>query len=337
MTSEKMTGLRKVAIFLVAMGNDLAEVLKYFDEEQVEELFMEISKLGTITAEEKQQVINEFEKMIADEEHAPISGGVNYAKEILFKAFGQEKASSIIKNLTQLVHEMPFEFLRHSDPTRLYTFIANEHPQTQAVVMAHLTPEQAAEIIKRLPSKNKIDIIRRIAKMERTSPEIISELENSLLERFEGLSIKELVAPSGIQTLVNILKNSDKGTEKTILEELEKSNPELAQEIRKRMLVFEDIIMIDDRILQNVLRKIDMMDLAKALLTASEDVKEKIFRNVSKNYRKRLLEEMEYLGPVHRRKVEEAQERIVDYLRELQEEGALIVPQNTEDDVVVQA
>jgi flagellar motor switch protein FliG len=323
----RLTGIKKIAIMLIALGPEIsAKVLKNFREEDIERISSEIANITTVEPELKKKIFEEF--LVLHEAQTYIaSGGIKYAREILEKALGPQKASELIKRLTEASRIKPFNLLRKTDPKQLVNFINNEHPQTISLILSYLQPEQAAVVLSSLPEEMRTDITRRIATMERTSPEILKEVE-SVLE-------KKLSVAGGIDTLVDILNRVDRGTEKSILEELEREDQDLVEEIRKRMFVFEDIITLDDQSIRRVLREIDFKDLAYALKGSSSEVTDRILKNLSKRAGEMLAEDIEMLGPVRLREVEEAQQKIVQVIRRLDEAGEIIISRGGEDAIVV--
>ncbi len=332
---QKLSGREKAAILLVALGPELAaKIFKHLKEDEIEQLTLEIANLQKIPSEEQRRVIEEFHQMCLAQEYIA-QGGIDYAKEILEKALGSQKAMDIINRLTASLQVRPFDFIRKAEPSQLINFIQNEHPQTIALIMAFLRPEQASQLLSALPPEKQIDIAKRIATMDRTSPEIIQEVERVLEKQLASLVTQDYTAVGGIQTVVDILNTVDRGTEKNIIEALENQDPELAEEIKQRMFVFEDIVLLDNRSIQRVLREIDNKDLALALKGSSEEVKKIIFNNVSKRLREMIQEDMEYMGPVRLKDVEEAQQKIVNIIRKLEETGEIIISRGGGDEIVV--
>jgi len=263
-------------------------------------------------------------------------GGVEYAKEILEKALGNQKALEILNRLTSTLQVRPFDAIRKTDPSQLLNFLQGENSQTIALIMAYLRPEQAAIIVAALPPDRQADVARRMALMDRTSPEIIREVEKVLEQKLSSLMTEGFAAAGGVDTVVGVLNSVDRGTERSILETLEIEDPELVEEIRKRMLVFEDIVSLDDRSVQRVLRDIDLsQDLPLALKSASDEVKEKVFKNLSSRARENIQDDMAYLGPVRLSSVEEAQQKIVNTIRRLEEEGEIILARGGGDEIIV--
>ncbi|MFI5359750.1 MAG: flagellar motor switch protein FliG [Halanaerobiales bacterium] len=335
MDYNKLSGKQKAAILLVALGPDVsATVFKHLNDEEIEELTLEIANMRAVEKEVKDMVLEEFYELCQAHDYIN-QGGIEYAREVLEKAVGKERANSILERLTATLQVRPFDAIRRTDPAQLMNFIQGEHPQTIAMIMAYLQPEQAAKVLSYLSPDVQADVSNRIALMDRTSPDIVKEVETVLERKMSAIVSNEYAAAGGIQSIVNILNFADRGTEKNILDRLEERDPELAEEIRKRMFVFEDIILLSDRAVQVVLRQVDTHDIALALKTASEDVTEKIFRNMSKRAAQMLKEDMEYMGPVRLREVEDAQQRIVNVIRQLEDSGEIIIARGGEGEVIV--
>jgi flagellar motor switch protein FliG len=332
--AEEISGKEKAAILLVSLGKKAsAEIFKHLDEEEIEELTLEIANLDKIAADTKDQVLDEFHQMCVAYDYIS-HGGMEYAREVLQEALGDNKADSIINRLTASLQVRPFEELRKTDPGQILNFIQNEHPQTIALILAYLDPEQSASILSSLPDEKQTKVAKRIALMERTSPEVIKEVERVLERKLSSLMTNEYSQAGGIDSIVDILNLSDRGAEKQILDELSSDDPDLAEEIRQKMFVFEDITLLTDRDIQAVLRRIDSDDLALALKGASDEVAEQIYDNQSARAAEMLKENIEYLGPVRISDVEEAQQKIVNEIRRLEEEGEIVVDHGGGDEII---
>ncbi len=330
-----LSGKQKAAILLISLGPDVAsQVFKHLKEDEIEKLTLEIANQRKVTQESKDKVLVEFHQMALAKEYIS-SGGIDYAREIIEKALGQEKAMMIINRLTSSLQIRPFDFARKTDPAQLLNFIQNEHPQTIALIMAYLQPEQAGTILSALPPDRQVDVAKRIALMDRTSPDVIKDVERILERKLSSLVTQDFTAAGGVDSIVEVLNRVDRTTERTIIENLEIQNPELAEEIKKRMFVFEDIVLLDDRSLQLVLREIDSKDLALALKASSSEVAEKVYKNMSKRAAEMLREEIQYMGPVRIRDVEEAQQKVVNVIRRLEESGEIIVSRGKGDEIIV--
>jgi len=333
--SDKLTGRQKAAILLIGLGPERsAQVMKNLSDEEIEQLTLEIANFRKISKEQREKVFDEFYQLYMASEYIA-KGGIDYAKEVLEKALGNQKAINIINKLTSSLQVRPFDFVRKADPTQLLSYIQGEHPQTIALIMAYLDPEQAAVLISSLPPELQSEVAKRIAIMDRTSPEIIKEIEGVLEKKFSNLVTQDYSSAGGVTSVVQILSKVDRTTEKTILETLEVQDPELAEEIKKLMFIFEDIIHLDDRAVQQVLREVDQKDLALALKGSSEEVKNKIKKNMSKRAAELIEEEIEFMGPVRLRDVEDAQQRIVAVIRRFEDAGEIIISRGGGDEIIV--
>ena len=332
---KELSGRQKAAIFLVTIGSEISsEIFKHLREDEIEALTFEIARLETIEAEDKDRVLIEFKELMMAQDFIT-SGGIDYARELLEKSLGSQKAIDIINRLTSSLQIRPFDFIRRTDPTHLLNFIQQEHPQTIALILAYLEPEKASIILSSLPHETQSDVARRIATMDRTSPETLREVERVLEKKLSTLSSEDYTSAGGVESIVEILNRVDRSTEKTIIESLEEEDPELAEEIKKRMFVFEDIVLLDDRAIQKVLREVDQQELGKALKAVDNEVQDKIFKNMSKRAATTLKEDMEFMGPIRLKDVEEAQQRIVSVIRKLEEQGDIVVARSGEDEMVV--
>ncbi|NLK44179.1 MAG: flagellar motor switch protein FliG [Tissierellia bacterium] len=334
MQRRQFTGKEKVAILLIALGpQKSAEIFKHLNEDEIEELTLQIANMRMVSPEEKKMVIEEFYQLCLAQEYIS-EGGINYAKEVLERALGSDKAMDIISKLTSSLHVRPFEFIRKADPNQLLNYIQNEHPQTIALILSYLSPSQAAQILSSLPIEKQSDVTRRIAIMDRTSPDVIREIEAILESKFSNILTQDYTSTGGIQAVVDILNSVDRGTEKHIMEELDAKDAELSEEIRRRMFVFEDIIILDNRSIQRIIREIDNSQWAIALKGASEEVKEVVFSNMSKRLAEMIKEDIEFMGPVRIRDIEDAQQNIVNVIRKLEEDGEIITPRGGDEIIV---
>ena len=332
---EKLTGLQKSAILLIALGPERsATIFKHLKEEEIEELTLEIANTRSITPQIKDDVIDEFYQVCLAQQYIA-EGGINYAKELLEKALGPEKALDVIGKLTASLQVKPFEFIRKTEPSQLLNFIQDEHPQTIALILAYLSPQQAAMIIAALPQERQADVAKRVAMMDRTSPDVIKEVEKILESKLSSLVNQDYTIIGGVDQVVEILNTVDRGTEKHIMETLEIEEPELADEIRKKMFVFEDILLLDDRAIQRVLHDVDNNDLALALKGSNEQVQTAIFNNLSKRLAAMIKEDMEFMGPVRMKDVEEAQQKIVNIIRKLEDSAEIVISRGGGDEIVV--
>ena len=330
-----LTGKQKAAILLISLGPDVsASVYKHLSEEEIEKLTLEISGVRKVDSKEKEEILEEFHSIAIAQDYIT-QGGIGYAKQVLEKALGAEQAAAIINRLTSSLQVRPFDFARKADPGQILNFIQNEHPQTIALILSYLEATQAGQILSELPQEMQADIARRIALMDSTSPEIINEVEQILERKLSATVTQDYTQTGGVEAVVDVLNGVDRATERTILDALEIQDPDLAEEIKKRMFVFEDIVTLDGRAIQRVVRESDNDDLKLALKVASEEVKEIVFRNMSKRMVDTFLEEMEYMGPVRLRDVEEAQSRIVSVIRRLEEAGEVVIARGGGDDIIV--
>jgi len=330
-----LTGRQKAAIFLVSLGSDVSsEIFKHLREDEIEQLTFEIARLDRIEPEDKDKVLMEFQEMMMAQDFIA-SGGIDYAREVLERALGTQKAIDIVNRLTSSLQVRPFDFIRRTDPSHLLNFIQGEHPQTIALILAYLDAAKAAQILSGLSHQIQADVAKRIATMDRTSPDVLREVERVLERKLSTLASEDYTSAGGIDSIVEVLNQVDRGTEKIIIEALEEEDPELAEEIKKRMFVFEDIVLLDDRSIQKVLREVDTQDLAKALKGVDTEVQEKIFRNMSKRASSLLREDMDFMGPIRLRDVEESQQKIVNIIRKLEEAGDIIVARAGEEELVV--
>jgi len=308
--------------------------MSQLDQESIEGVSEEIARLGTITKEERDKVIQEFYQMNVAKQYVQ-QGGIEYARKLLAKSLSGSEADSIVGNVEQALYSVPFSFAQKVESQNLLTFIQDEHPQTIALILSHLEAKQAADVLKGLPQGKQVDVVRRMATMETTNPEVIREVEASLEKRMAAVVKQRFEQSGGIETVAEVLNLTDRTTEKGILESLEEQNPELVEDIRKLMFVFEDVMLVDDKGVQQVVKEIDTQDLALALKTASEELKEKIFRNLSQRAVELLKEDMEYMGPVRLTEVEAAQQKIADVVRRLEEAGELIIQGRGGEETVI--
>ncbi len=314
-----LTGKQKAAIFLVSLGGEIsAKIMERLREDEVEKIVFEIARTETVEPELKDAVMQEFQDLMAAQNFIT-TGGIDYAREVLEKTFGSQKAIEIINRLTSSLQVRPFDFIRRTDPAHLLNFIQQEHPQTIALILAYLEPPKASVILQNLPDEIQSDVARRIATMDRTSPDVLREVERVLEKKLSTISSEDYTAAGGVDSIVEILNLVDRSSEKTIIESLEDEDPDLAEEIKKKMFVFEDIVMLDDRSIGKVLREVNTDEMAKALKQVDAEVQDKIFRNMSKRAGSMLREEMEFMGPIRVKDVEEAQQKIVSIIRHLED------------------
>lgn len=334
-SEKELSSSEKVAILLIALGPEYSsKVFQHLDDDEIERITLEIANHKQVSAEQKAEVVSEFYQMAMAQDYIS-SGGLAYAQNVLEKALGAEKAMEIINRLTTSLQVRPFDFLRKTDPSQLVNFIQNEHPQTIALIMAYLDSDQAATVLTSLPSEVQADVVKRIAQMDRTSPDIIREVERVLERKLSTLVTNDFTTAGGVKAIVEVINRVDRTTEKSIIETLEVDNPELAEEIKRLMFVFEDIVQLDDRSLQMVLREVDTKDLSLALKATQGEVADKIYKNMSKRAADMLREEIEFMGPVKIRDVEEAQQKVVNVIRTLEEKGEIVISRGQGDEMIV--
>ncbi|WP_028243878.1 flagellar motor switch protein FliG [Pseudobutyrivibrio ruminis] len=335
MATEDLNGVQKAAILLIALGPEKsAQIFKHLKEEEIEELTLEIANTRSISPALKEEVIEEFYQVCLAQQYIA-EGGIGYAKELLEKALGDDRAQDVITKLTASLQVRPFEFIRKTEPSQVLNFIQEEHPQTIAMILSYLSAGQASLIIGALPPEKQADVAKRIAMMDRTSPEVIKEVERVLERKLSSLINQDYTIAGGVDAVVNILNTVDRGTEKRIMESLEIEEPELAEEIRKKMFVFEDILLLDDRAIQRVLRDVDNSDLGVALKGANDEVQAAIFKNLSSRLAAMIKEDMEFMGPVRMKDVEEAQQKIVGIIRKLEDSAEIVISRGGGDELVV--
>ena len=335
MGTEEYNGIQKAAILLIALGPEKsASIFKHLKEDEIEELTLEIANTRSVSPQTKESVLNEFYQVCLAQQYIA-EGGIGYAKELLDKALGSDKAQEVITKLTASLQVRPFEFVRKTDPSQVLNFIQDEHPQTIAMILSYLSPAQSAMILGALTPEKQADVAKCIAKMDRTSPDVIKEVERVLERKLSSLINQDYTIVGGVDAIVGILNTVDRGTEKHIMESLEIEEPELADEIRKKMFVFEDILLLDDRAIQRVLRDVDNNDLAVALKGANEEVQNVIFKNLSKRLAAMIREDMEFMGPVRMKDVEEAQQKIVGIIRKLEDSAEIVISRGGGDEIIV--
>jgi len=332
---DRVTGIQKAAILLISLGPEKsATIFKHLKEDEIEELTLEIAKTRSVTPQVKDAIINEFYEVCLAQQYIA-EGGINYARELLEKALGPEKAIDVIGRLTASIQVKPFEFMRKTDASQLLSFIQDEHPQTIALILSYLGPSQSSMVLAALSPDRQADVARRIATMDRTSPDVVKEVEKILESKLANLVNQDYTIIGGVDHVVEILNSVDRGTEKHIMETLEIEDPELAEEIRKKMFVFEDILLLDDRAIQRVLRDVDNNDLAVAMKGSNEEVQNAIFNNMSKRLAVMIKEDMEFMGPVRMKDVEEAQQKIVNIIRKLEDAGEIVISRGGGDEIIV--
>lgn len=330
-----LTGRQKAANFLIFLGPEKsAQLFKHMNDEEMEQLTLEIANIRHVANDRMDDIYREFFEMCLASQYIG-QGGISYARDVLERAYGSEKTIEIIGRISASLQVRPFDFMRKTEPGQLLNFIQSEHPQTIALILAYLDPEKASLILSALPPDRQSEVAKRIAIMDTTSPEVIKEVERVLERKLSSIVPQEVSNAGGIKSVVEIINRVDRGTEKTIMEALEVQDPELAEEIKKLMFVFEDIVMIDNRSVQRVLREVESQDLALALKGASSEVSDKIYTNMSARASEMLREDIEFMGPVRLRDVEEAQQRIVNIIRRLEEMGEIVIARGGGDEIIV--
>ncbi len=326
---------QKVAILLVALGPESAgRLIEHMSQDEVENLTLEIARMGKVTADTRETIIEEFHELCVAQEFIA-EGGVDAARKMLASAYGQEKADSIVGRVVQALQVMPFDFVKRADASQIIAFIQNEHPQTIALILAYLPASQAANILQGLPHELRAEVARRIATLDKTPPEVIREVERVLERKLSTVVAQDFSHAGGVKSLVEVLNWVDRSTEKTILESLAENNPDIAEEVKKLMFVFEDITLLDDRAIQLVLKEVDTKELGIALKGIGENVQLRIFKNMSERAAAMLKEDMEFMGPVRLRTVEDSQQRIVNIIRKLEEAGEITVARGGGEEMIV--
>lgn len=314
-----------MAILLASLGPEHASrILNHMNDEEIERITLDLSSLGPVDADVRKTVVEEFFQMAVGKRFLT-QGGIDFARDLLEKTFGSERAFEILNRLQTSLQEVPFQFLKKADPAQISSFIQDEHPQTISLILAHMPPQTAAIIVSALPQQVQSDVVMRIATMDRTPPEIVREVERVLERKMAAVFSQGFTFAGGVKDVAEILNRVERSTEKSIMTELEERDPELADEIARLMFTFEDIIHVEDSGIQKTLREIETKDLALALKTANDEVQEKVFKNMSSRARDMIKEEIEFMGPVRLRSVEEAQQKIVAVVRRLEEAGEIMV------------
>jgi len=334
-TADDLTGREKAAILLITLGPEKsAQVFKHLKEDEIEALTLEIANISAVMPETREDVLDEFYQICLAQQYIT-EGGITYAKQILEKALGEAKAYEVISKLTVSLQVRPFDFVRKADITQILNFIQNEHPQTIALILAYIRPKQAAEVLSELSPDKQAEVARRIAQMDRTSPDVIKEVEKVLEKKLSAMLTEDFTTVGGVDSVVEILNSVDRTTEKHIMETLDIEDSSLAEEIKKKMFVFEDILTLDNRAIQLLLRQdIDNRELAIALKGSSPELQNLIFSNQSARLAAMIKEDMDYMGPVRRTDVEDAQQKIVNIVRRLQDMGEIILSRSGGDDVI---
>ncbi|WP_010167541.1 flagellar motor switch protein FliG [Candidatus Epulonipiscium viviparus] len=332
---ESISSKQKAAMFLISIGPEKsAKIFKYLKDDEIEDLTLEIASIKTVSSQMKKDVLNEFYEICLAQDYIA-EGGISYAKQLLEKALGFDKANEVINKLTMNLQVRPFEFARKADASQLINFIQHEHPQTIALILSYLKPTQASTILSALPIEIQVDTAKRIALMDRASPDVVNEIERQFEKRLSALVTEEYTNVGGLDAIVQIINQVDRATEKNIMESLEIEQPELAEEIKKKMFVFEDIVTLGDRDIQRLMREIDNHELAISLKGANEAVKSIIFKNVSTRLAAMIQEDIEFMGPKRVKEIEESQQNIVGIIRKLEEQGEIVIARGSGDEMIV--
>jgi len=330
-----MTGLRKAAIVLLSLEKPIAaEVMSQLSKEAQEALVLEVSRVPEVTKDEQDTVIDEFQSLGLAQVHIE-RGGMDYAQELLTQSLGKEKATSILEAVKQSLSSVPFSFLQKIGSENLLTFISEEHPQTIALILSHVPQALAAEVLSGLPAAKQLEVVRRVAHMEQTSPEVISDVEKSLESRMKSAFTQKMEKAGGVPAVAQILNVTDRMTNKAILENLEQDDPDLVEQIKRLMFVFDDLLKLDDKAIQTLLKEVETSQWALALKGANEDLKRKVLGNLSQRAAAMLEEEMQYLGPVRVSDVEGMQQTIVDIVRRLEDSGEIVISGTSDAEALV--
>ena len=334
--AQELTGIKKAAILLLALDQEAAALmLKQLGQNAVEDVTRELAGMGGVKKEVRDKVLQEFYDLAVAHSWAR-EGGLDYAKALLAESLDPADAERILQQISQQVRKTPFSFLQKAESSNLLTFIQDEHPQTIALIVSHLAFHKASEILAGLPTPKQIEVVKRVANMEQTNPEVISEVEQGLEARLANMLNQSFEKIGGVDSVAEMLNLVDRTTEKGIMEGLEADDPDLVEEIRRLMFVFEDILLVDDKGIQAVLKEIENDELALALKTASQELKDKVFKNMSERAAAMIGEDMEFMGPVRVTDVEQAQQRIVDIVRRLEDAGEIIIAgRGGEKDLIV--
>ncbi len=332
---DHLTSRQKAAVMLMALGPDVSgEVIKHLTDDEVEALTLEVARLDRVTADQRDATIGEFYEVAIAQEYIA-EGGVEQARAVLKKAYGSERADEMIKKIVEAMQVVPFEFLKKADPSQVLSFIQDEHPQTIALILSYMPLHSAAQIVSKLPPEARVDVAARIAMMDQTPPEVLRRVESVLERKLSSVLNQEMTQAGGPKALVDLLNHVDRSTERLIIDSISESNPELAEQVKNMMFVFEDIVQLDDRAVQSILKEVDIKELATALKGTSKDVQDKVFKNMSERATGMLKEDMEFMGPVKLRVVEESQQKVVATIRRLEEAGELQIGRGGEEDILV--
>ncbi len=332
--SNGLTPAKKIALVLASMGAENAsEIYKHLSDEEVEAISVELAKMDYHPIETVEEVLNEFYELCLTQK-VVAEGGIDYARTILEKAFGEEAATSLINRITKQLKTKSFDFVRKADYKNLLAIVQNEHPQTIALILSYARSDQASAILSELPKEKRVEVVERIANMDRASPEVVKAIENSLEKKFASLASTDSMQVGGINYVAEVMNNVDRATEKYIFEELSARDQKLADLIKQKMFVFEDVVKLDSKSIQEFTKQVDAKDLAVAIKGSTQEVAEVIFANISSRARESLQADIEYLHNIRMRDVEEAQQRIVGVIRRLEQEGTVVISHGSEDEFI---
>lgn len=336
MQVKPLNGIKKAAILLIALGPEVSsQILRMLPDNMIQKVTYEIANIEYVEPYEREKVIGDFMDMASAREYI-LDGGLDYARNLLTKALGTSRAKEVLDVLNQIQQrEMPFAILRKADTHQLANMLANEHPQTIALIMCYIQPDKAADVLAMFPHELQTEVAERIGVINRTSPAVIKRIETILQNKFSSVIDSDTENIGGVKTLVEILNSVDRTTEKNIISDLEKTQPELAEVVKANLFVFEDIVTLDKGSIQRVLREVSNEDLVLALKGASEEVASVVFSNVSKRAAETIREDIEFMGPVRLSTVEEAQHRIVGIIRRLEEAGEIVIGRGDSDSIIV--
>ncbi len=330
----KVDPITKAASIIIALGSDVSsEIYKYLRDDEIEELSYQITKMESIAPQTAQEIINDFYELCVTQK-VIAEGGENYAKDVLTKAFGSERSNELMDQIKKSGRTQAFEFLKKVDYKTILMVIQNEHPQTIALILSYTAPDVASKILAELSPKLQVSVFQRIANLDRTSPEIIKIVENIMLKKLGSLASVDMVEVGGINYLAEVMNNVDMRTEKYIFDEISEITPELVDEIKKRMFVFDDIVYLDNMEIQSFIRECDTKDLTIALKSASEEISNAIFNNMSQRQKETIKTDMQYLHNVRMHDVEEAQQRIISVIRRLEESGNIVISKGEKDTLI---
>lgn len=333
--SPKLAPGQKAAAVIAALGADkAAKVYKYLTEEEVEQLTLEVAKLGHLEAEQTETILDDFYKTCLTQK-VVTDGGLEYARAVLEKTYGESVANELLKKVTKYMKNRSFDFISKTDIKNLFSILQHERPQTIALVLSYLDSTQAAGVIAELPENMRLKVVESIARMESASPEAIKIVENQLARKFDNILTTDFTSIGGVDYIADVMNRMDRSNEKYIFDEMGKDDPELAETIRKKMFVFEDIMGMNDRAIQRFMRECDMKDIVYALKNASEDMLRLFYSNMSSRMADTIQSDLEVTVNVRLRDVEEAQQRIVETIRKLDEEGELVIGKGGKDEIIV--